>query len=195
MRLACGRVEMSVAYLIHIGGFAATAIVFFILGFFQKNPNVCWSNGVAFMISTLAYLVLYESGLEYLRWAGYALACAIFSYETSRVLGKSSSLSLTVAFLIGLTLLSGTFTILFSSVLILLYSCLAYIIAIVSMMPKSANLWMYWLYFSIVWSLYPFFFLLWWNLLLGDLTYIWILFALEIPAKYGVAIINFYLSR
>lgn len=179
----------SVPYLIHTGGFTLASLVFFGLGFWQKR-QVSWTNSVAFLISALTYLVLYESAFEGLRWLGYTLACALFSYEATRVMGKAHHRALLVTFLMGLTLFSGTLIVIYSSILILVFSIITYILALMAMF--STHRWAIWLYVAIFWTLYPIFFLFWWNLIISDLTFIWILFGLELPAKYGLAIITYY---
>lgn len=166
--------------------------------FLDDLRETCSITAIALGITGITYLSLTE---PYLRWLGYAFACAFLSFETSRVLKKHQGFFQSIV--AGITMSSVLFTgfsLYFSTslaaqILSLVFASLYYLAALLMIGWKIDLKWYYvahLIFFIFSWSLYPVAYILgpvFLGILNSEQEY-YFYFVLEFFSKILVSVIN-----
>lgn len=203
--------DLDALYGIHVVGFLLFGtVVGVVSGFLPNNLSrkVVASNAVALFVTSILYAIIqaFPDRPEF-RWLGYAPACGIFAYDTSLALRREETRAVYSGLFMALTLFTGFAAYLVSSTLLVVavffIGCVTYVVALIFLtfdekwrLAPTYGMVVYNVLFIVVWSCYPVVFLLGpilTSVIDPDLEAV-LYWVLELPAKYGVALVNIYFA-
>ena len=179
-----------------------TGLIGLYLAYTKKISEIAVVDAFALILSSMTYWGIFFREEEYIRWIGYTFACGCFAYASARVLSRSEIRSLVSALFMSVTLLTGALIYFVDTnafrITLFTFGSVTYILSLAIMaVPMKQPRWfwpqyVYFIYLVVFWSAYPVVFALGpeFEHVISARNERISYFALEFPAKYGLAIFS-----